>query len=96
MSEGEASLAELPWRLEVAPKVDLLFLPSSALLPDILQCQRQECCPAHDVLSKKGKRLRIYCWVSPISCTEDWKGVLLTEKDERFGAKEYSADMGRY
>lgn len=83
MSEGEASLAELPRRLEVAPKVDVLFVPSSALLPDTLQPQGQERCSAQDTLSKKRKTLGIYCLVRPISYTEDWKGVLLMEKEKR-------------
>jgi len=56
MSEGEAHLAELPCRLEVAPKVGALVLPSSSLLPDNLQPRGQERYLAQDALSKKTER----------------------------------------
>lgn len=82
MSEGEASLSESPWRLEGAPKVDVLFLPSSALLPDTLQPQGQGCWPAHDALSKKGKKTEDLLFGEPLEMHRRL-GVLLMEKEER-------------
>lgn len=92
----EGSLAELPWRLEVAPKVDILCIQ---LCYQILQGQpqRQERCPIHDALSKERKKTGDFLFgESHHLCRRLEEHSTYGERKKRFGAKEYSGGMGRY
>lgn len=96
MRVQKGSLADLPWRLEVAPKVDHSVY--SALLPDTPRTTSKTGTLPSTWCPKQGEKKTgdFLFGESHQLCRRLEEHSTYGERKKRFGAKEYSAGMGRY